>query len=390
MLGAVRDWHEDDDDMPFLAQGYAGTGKTYLAQHIAGEMGLGAAYLAPTGKATAVLRSKVADAHAITTIHGAIYAPVVKDPERYAELEQLCETETRRRLVEKYRREMRNLAQPGWSCRKGFVWQHENWEGQHGKPKGACKLIVVDEASMVGARVGEDLMKLARRHDLRVVAIGDFAQLPPIGDTAFFSEANCIAAPEMDEIVRQRAGSPILDLATHVRHGDRPIPGDHGDELRVYPTDWNDRIYDQIICGRNVTRHKINDSFRAAFGHSRKLPQPGEPMIVLRNNHGLKIVNGDVFRVVDCERADDGALWLRGQFDDSRAIWFAAVREEDGEPKNGETPVGYAYAITCHKAQGSEFDSVLVFDESRVFGRDASRWRYTAITRARQHLTLTR
>ena len=50
----------------------------------------------------------------------------------------------------------------------------------------------------------------------------------------------------------------------------------------------------------------------------------------------------------------------------------------------------FAYAITCHKAQGSEFDSVVVFDESWLFGEDRHRWLYTAITRAKKRLLIVR
>ena len=50
----------------------------------------------------------------------------------------------------------------------------------------------------------------------------------------------------------------------------------------------------------------------------------------------------------------------------------------------------FAYAITCHKAQGSEFDSGVVFDESWLFGEDRHRWLYTAITRAKKRLLIVR
>ena len=50
----------------------------------------------------------------------------------------------------------------------------------------------------------------------------------------------------------------------------------------------------------------------------------------------------------------------------------------------------FAYAVTCHKAQGSEFDFVVVFDESWAFGEEADRWLYTAITRAKEKLLIIR
>lgn len=50
----------------------------------------------------------------------------------------------------------------------------------------------------------------------------------------------------------------------------------------------------------------------------------------------------------------------------------------------------FAYAITCHKAQGSEFDFVIVFDESWAFSEEKNRWLYTAITRAKEKLLIIR
>ena len=50
----------------------------------------------------------------------------------------------------------------------------------------------------------------------------------------------------------------------------------------------------------------------------------------------------------------------------------------------------FAYAVTCHKAQGSEFDFVVVFDESWAFGGERNRWLYTAVTRARNKLLIVR
>jgi exodeoxyribonuclease-5 len=66
---------------------------------------------------------------------------------------------------------------------------------------------------------------------------------------------------------------------------------------------------------------------------------------------------------------------------------FQAIREN---PYFNALQVKFSYAVTCHKAQGSEFDSVVVFDESWLFGEDRSRWLYTAITRAKKRLLIVR
>ena len=51
-------------------------------------------------------------------------------------------------------------------------------------------------------------------------------------------------------------------------------------------------------------------------------------------------------------------------------------------------PFAFGYAITCHKAHGSQWGSVLVFDESKVFRRHRWRWLYTAITRAEERVVV--
>jgi superfamily I DNA/RNA helicase len=55
---------------------------------------------------------------------------------------------------------------------------------------------------------------------------------------------------------------------------------------------------------------------------------------------------------------------------------------------NPPDPFDFGYAITVHKAQGSQWPNVMVFDESEVFEQDAKRWLYTALTRASNTVTV--
>ena len=50
----------------------------------------------------------------------------------------------------------------------------------------------------------------------------------------------------------------------------------------------------------------------------------------------------------------------------------------------------YGYVLTVHKAQGSQWDNVLIFDESRAFRQEKEKWLYTGITRAAKSLTIVR
>jgi exodeoxyribonuclease-5 len=68
---------------------------------------------------------------------------------------------------------------------------------------------------------------------------------------------------------------------------------------------------------------------------------------------------------------------------------MARDKELAGRPdRRHRSEFAYAYALTVHKSQGSQFDDVLLFDESKQFGKDARRHLYTGVTRAAKTLTV--
>lgn len=79
--------------------------------------------------------------------------------------------------------------------------------------------------------------------------------------------------------------------------------------------------------------------------------------------------------------------YLYGKDDYFRSPLAKDLRCGDGPFKLNEFE--YGYCVTCHKAQGSEYDKVLVFDESMSFN-DRFSWLYTAITRAKKELVIVR
>ena len=73
--------------------------------------------------------------------------------------------------------------------------------------------------------------------------------------------------------------------------------------------------------------------------------------------------------------------------------WKTSYRLGQNERTRGLIPIEiiYGYAITCHRAQGSEWDKVLVVEEGFPFKKDEhARWLYTAVTRAAEKLVLVR
>jgi exodeoxyribonuclease-5 len=79
-------------------------------------------------------------------------------------------------------------------------------------------------------------------------------------------------------------------------------------------------------------------------------------------------------------------------------VWRYGFQGQDGETRARAFGIGdvaaasYAYVITVHKAQGSQWPRVLVIDESHVFDRmqgTGQRWLYTAVTRASEQVVIT-
>lgn len=389
----IKDWYHNSSRQTFVLAGYAGTGKTTLLRHaVINTLGLvpdeSAAFVTPTGKAATVLiRSGIR----ATTLHKLIYQSITEEAE--------VEVNGRKITVEKLKFKRRESIDK------------------------SIKLIVLDEASMVSDEV---LMDIAD-YGVKLLLCGDNAQLPPVeGFNGFLTEPDFT----LKTIVRQNLGNPIIMLSEMAREG-RYIPyGRYGDNAAVVSkrlfTGLRRKNYllkaDQIICGLNKTRAQINDEIRAFSGFY-GLPKDGEKLICTLNNWEtyidaelrFNLVNGIIGTVEDpfydeeqsigfiqfkpdfldenCPEAlpVDTGVFTDGNYRYKRGDYFEKF-DENGEPSGAFTlnRFEFGYCISCHKAQGSEFDSVVVFDESYAFKEDKNRWLYTAITRARKKLIIVR
>ncbi|EUB97230.1 hypothetical protein PMI07_000806 [Rhizobium sp. CF080] len=340
----------------FYLSGYAGTGKTTLAMHLAEHVDGRVAFAAYTGKAASVMRQK--GCKGARTIHSLIYKteihPVTGDLET-----TLREPDA----LDKF------------------------------------KLIVIDECSMVDEEVGKALLSFGKP----VIVLGDPGQLPPVKGGGYFTEQK----PDylLTEVHRQAAESPIVWLATQIREG--RFRGEHMNTDGLIVTD-RQHLDPQLVTGanivlvgRNSTRQAYNKRLRMRAGKEDPLPMKGEPLICLRNDKDKKISNGEIFEVVS-RRALKKSVSLSIMSDDPDRMKDpikVAVRKEffDDDVEAQKIPFKelrdtqqftYGYAITCHKSQGSQWQNVCVFDESSAFREDRDRWLYTAATRAAEHLTL--
>lgn len=337
----------------FYLAGYAGTGKTTLAMHLAQHATGEVAFAAFTGKAARVMRQK--GCVGARTIHSLIYnTEVTADGKAIVTLKHTD-------ALSKY-----------------------------------C-LVVVDESSMVDEQMGQDLLSFGKP----VLVLGDPAQLPPVSGGGYFTPRT----PDymLTEVHRQAADSPIIRLATEIREGAFKRERQHEDGLTVIERRFLDpaRVTDAgiVIVGRNGTRQAYNARLRELAGKTDKFPTKGESLICLRNDRAARIFNGDIFETTKTKLLKDVVrLWMKDP-DDGRTITPLDVRREFFEDDLAASKMPYAvlrgtaqftfgYAITCHKSQGSQWDDVCVFDESSTFREDATRWLYTAVTRAAERLTL--
>ncbi len=386
-------WYRHSTQQIFVLAGYAGTGKTTLLQHTVTKTlklvpDKSAAFVTPTGKAATVLiRSGIP----ATTLHRLIYQSMVKEEEVMVNGKKV--------KVEKLIFIRRDSIDPD------------------------IKLIILDEASMVS----DDVLRDICRFGVKVLVCGDPAQLPPVE-----GEGACLAVPDMTltTIVRQEQGNPILMLSERARLGQPIAYGKYGNTVQVISRQdmYGDRRRkfllnaDQIICGRNVSRIKINNEVRRMRGLS-GLPQNGEKLICTLNNWELfidpeekfNLVNGIIGTCIEPRYDTDlgiGFIYFKpdflddpvedeipfdlGTFITGSAIYkqgdYFQKYDENGEPGDVFTlnHFEYGYCISCHKAQGSEFNNLVVFDESYCFKEDRARWLNTAITRAKYILLLIR
>ncbi len=351
-LRAVAAWLKRGEPQVFRLFGYAGTGKTTLAKQLAADIDGDVVFAAFTGKAALVLRDKgCRDAR---TIHSAIYR--IKDAE---------------------------ADEPVFAL---------NDDAAAAK----ASLIIIDECSMVDADLGRDLLSFGKP----VLVLGDPAQLPPVKGGGFFTDAE----PDMmlTEVHRQAADNPIIRLSMMVRAGERIALGEYGDSrvIRRAAIDAAQiQVADQVLVGLNRTRRSFNARIRQLAGHTDPFPQAGEKLVCLKNEKAKGLLNGGIWVVKTAAAKRGGKLRYGVVPDDDPAkkpirIGVLPTYFTEGEEavppalRRSSDAFDFGYVLTVHKAQGSQWDEVVLFDESGAFREHRNRWLYTGITRAAERLVM--
>ena len=366
--------------------GYAGTGKSTLVKFIINALQqygvdpeADVCYAAFTGKATQVLQKK--GNPNTSTLHKLLYKSIPKQTGGYIRIPK----------------------------KRGEI---------------EYKVIVVDEVSMAPMTLMQQLFK----HGIYLICLGDPFQLPPINSK---EDNHLLDNPHifLDEVMRQAAESEIIRLSMHVREGN-PLETFQCDNQQVQVITKNDVVTgmyewaDQIICATNNTRININNNMRKLRGFS-DAPQENDKVISLSNHWDIfstghaPLTNGSIGYLK--EFTVQSIYLPKYIYNGSLEVMIATVETEDKDIFTGLTldynflinnkktlspqqeykllknkrymdppfDFTYGYAITCHKAQGSEWQKLLVFEEKFPFDKEEHRrWLYTAITRASEKLVI--
>lgn len=368
----------------FALGGYAGTGKTTLLGFLAAEITkkYRVAFCTLTGKAASVLSRSlracgVRSEEYCGTIHRMMYVPEVDDATGEVK---------------------------GWKKAPDLDYD----------------LIVVDEGSMLSGAILKDMME----YKIPILVVGDHGQLPPVGeDVGIMSNPDA----KLKTVRRQALDNPIIALSAMVRRGMdwKSFVLNSGDpRMQFLPRDeinavimekfngFVDRPMSQdplLLCGTNKTRAGLNKVVRYCLKTEERLTA-NERVICLKNAYldDLMVANGFRGTVqsfgyspnplqikATIEFPEEGLRLVDGilckpQFGAEKTIKsFSEVSEFIRHWDEVGMLFDWGYALTVHKAQGSQADDViLVIERFQGSIEDFLRWVYTGVTRSAKNITV--
>jgi exodeoxyribonuclease V len=275
------------------------------------------------------------------------------------------------------------------------------------------RLIVIDEGSMINYEMGKDIVSFG----VPVLVTGDLDQLEPLWGKSYF-----LNNPDgyLTEIMRQKKDDPIIYLSQLAKMGEKIKPGRYGDNaLVIRKEDITDQMLlesDINICAKNITRTHMNAYIREKLLNRKKDNlYIGDKVICRKNNRSetvyymdfdIPLTNGMVgfIEAFDLHsyniaskniRVDFRPDFLDAEYTDID-LNLEYLLTEDGLLKDRISNLYYSsgnlfewgHVITCHLAQGSQYDNILVIDEKMWNKEFQKKWLYTAITRAKEGIVL--
>lgn len=379
----IRPWYE--------ISGPAGSGKTTVVKSITSELGYQDGseilYVAFIGKAALALRLSGVPGR---TIHSVVYKPIKVPAIDKVSGEPILINGSPKMIIHFIKNETLDKS---------------------------VKLIVLDEGGMVETNMGKDLLSF----NIPILVLGDLNQLPPVfGNSMFLQKPDVI----LDTVMRQAKGSPILYMADLARLGYSIQYGNYGenDEVRVIRKSKFINSHeiaqsllkeqDMVICGTNVMRDKLNIYMRSKlFGRTSHMVEEGEKLICRHNywttllpeNEDIALTNGMIgyaynINTHSSKKAGQVEIDFQPEFTTgtfkslpiNRKYIFDpyGIRKQTFNIGDNQYIFELGYCITCHLAQGSQADNVLIYVERYTDNIYFRKWFYTAITRAKKRLTI--
>lgn len=266
-------------------------------------------------------------------------------------------------------------------------------------------VFIVDEVSMVDMELLFRLLS-AIPEKARVVLVGDAAQLPSVGPGNVLRDLVRSGLPhvELMEVFRQSTKGEIVSLAHSVNKGDVPDISRVGDTSEVKLADASSAEYaaDLIVAMSEKLRDRgdnfqiLSPKYAGVLGIDNlnelirdRLNPPGpreyragafrfrlgDRVMVIQNDYQLEVYNGDMGKIVDISKG----LTVKVYGDTDKEVFFKATNVDK---------LRLAYAISVHKCQGSEYDTIVLpvhSSQGRMLQRNLL---YTAVTRARKKVWL--
>ncbi len=433
----------------FVLKGYAGTGKTFLMQHLAKWLeshDYTFSLLASTGRAATILRGKTG--YDAKTVHGELY--------QFSRVDGDGEDMAEDTPIEQYGQMTLQFALR--------------------KPDENKRIYVIDESSMLSSELPVESTTVSfgsgyLLNDFfeavgsnKIIFVGDPGQLPPVGqlfspalDMDWLAQQKRTAiSMTLQKIERQNTDNDLLILASDIREM-KPdscnrfikIPARNRNNVTVYAS--QQILFDEYVkrfkeTGTNGTlaiarsNKMVTDLNRAVrrdlYGGLDSPIRQGEILMVVQNNYSVPLTNGDFVTVIELgeEYLQNGlhfkTVKVRAHSSESEyelllsldilygdhtnfteeqsrqlMIEFSRRIKKKGLKANSykykeemlKDPylnclrAKYGYAVTCHKSQGGEWNDVFLFLDKGMYRMEHGelfRWWYTAVTRAKKQLHL--
>lgn len=269
-------------------------------------------------------------------------------------------------------------------------------------------LVVVDEASMLDLLLANNLIK-AVQPGTHLLLVGDVDQLPSVGAGDVLRDviaSEMAAVTRLGVIFRQAAGSHIITNAHRINQGQVPLFTKESGDFFLFPAERAEeaaRWVEEVVCKRIPQKFgldayrqvqvmaplyrgpagvtALNDRLQAALNPgSGKKPEArlfgvnfrsGDKVMQIQNNYEKDVYNGDIGQLITLD-AEERSLEVDFEGRRVRYDW------------NEADQLVLAYAVSVHKAQGSEYPAVVVPLVPAHYMMLQRNLLYTAVTRARR------